>query len=78
MNIDIMANTVWLATLSHGLGTCIMGPRWTGLLRQRLGIPESKAILLSIAIGYPDFEARINNFPRARLPLDSCGRRHGF
>jgi nitroreductase len=78
MNIGIMAQTVCLAALSHGLGTCIMGPRWTGLLRQRLGISESKAILLSVAIGYPDFEARINNFPRARLPLDSWAHWHGF
>jgi nitroreductase len=41
-------------------------------------VPESKLIAYGIAIGYPDFEARVNNFPRTREPLESLVRWEGF
>ncbi len=80
MSIGIMAQTICLAAMSKGLGTCIMGRpvAWPNMLRELLGIPQSKAIVLSIAIGYPDKEARINNYPRTRLPLDSLAKWYGF
>lgn len=76
----IMAQTVCLTAMAHGLATCIMGRPviWPNILRELLGIPPSKAVLLAIAIGYPDPEARINNFPRTRIPLESWVHWHGF
>ena len=78
IGIGAMAQTVCLTALAQGVGTCVLGARWTSLLRERLDIPQSKVILHAIAIGYPETEARINNFPRTRLPLDSWVHWHGF
>ena len=78
IGIGAMAQTFCLTALAHGLGTCVLGSRWTSVLRELIDIPESKIILHAIAIGYADSEARINNFPRTRLPLESWVHWQGF
>lgn len=74
----IMAQTICLAALDYGLGTCItLRPvYWPDMLRELLGIPKSKLIVMAIAIGYPDYEARVNNFARTREPLDTFAHWH--
>lgn len=78
--VGIVSQTICLAALAYGLGTCIMGQTilWPDIYRELLGIPEGKPIATSIAIGYPDLEAPINTFPRPREPLDSLVRWHGL
>ena len=78
-DIGIMTQTIALATLPYELGTCIAGMAvfWPEILREMLGIPESKLIVTAIAIGYPDYEARVNNFARTREPLDAFAYWHG-
>ncbi len=78
--IGILSQTICLAALAHGLGTCIMGIPilWPEIFRELLSIPEGKPIVISIAIGYPDFEAPINTFPRPREPLDNLVEWHGL
>ncbi len=78
--VGIVSQTICLAALAYGLGTCIMGQTimWPEIYRELLGIPEGKPIATSIAIGYPDLEAPINNFPRPREPLDVLAEWHGF
>lgn len=77
--IGIVSQTICLAALAYGLGTCIMGQPvlWPEIYRQVLSIPEGKPIATSIAIGYPDPDAPINNFPRPREPLDTLVEWHG-
>jgi nitroreductase len=76
----IMAQTIALAALEHGLGTCItIRPvNWPEILREKLGIPSSKLILVAIAIGYPDNEDKVNSYPRQRDPLSSFVHWYGF
>jgi nitroreductase len=76
--IGIVSQTICLAALAYGLGTCIMGMPvlWPEIFRELLNIPEGKPIVTSIAIGYPDFEDPINTFPRPREPLDSLVKWH--
>ena len=78
-DVGIMAQTISLAAYTYGLGTCIMVRvlYWPEVLRELLGIPESKLILLALAIGYPNPEARVNNYERYRLPLDALAHWHG-
>ena len=78
--IGILSQTICLAALAYGLGTCIMGipVLWPEIFRELLNIPEDKPIVISIAIGYPDFEAPINTFPRPREPLDNLVEWHGL
>ena len=76
--IGIVSQTICLAALAYGLSTCIMGftVLWPDIYRELLGIPESKPIATSIAIGYPDLEAPINNFVRTRESLDALVEWH--
>jgi nitroreductase len=76
----LIAGTICLAAPTYGLGTCLMTAPvfWPDILRELLPIPESKVIVLSIAIGYPDSEAPVNNFERTREPFDTFAHWHGF
>ena len=80
MDIGIVSQTICLAALAYGLGTCIMGytVMWPDIYRELLGIPKGKPIATSIAIGYPDPDAPINTFPRPREPLDVLTDWHGL
>ena len=79
-DVGILMQTICLTALSHGLGTCIMGRPvdWPNNLREMLGVPQSKAMICGIIIGYPDTEDRANNVPRIRMPLEEWVSWHGF
>jgi nitroreductase len=76
----IMAQTIALAALHYGLGTCILirPVNWPDMLRELLGISESKLILVAIAIGYPDPEVLANTYERHRDPLNDFVHWHGL
>jgi len=78
--VGIASQTICLAALAYGLGTCIMGQTivWPEIYRELLGIPEGKPIATSIAIGYPDFKLPVNTFSRPRESLDTLLEWHGF
>ena len=80
LSIGAITQTICLAALAYGLGTCIMGipVLWPEIFRELLNIPKDRAIVTSIAIGYPDFRAPINTFPRPREPLDNLVEWHGL
>ncbi len=72
LGLGMVAQTIALAAQHFGLGTCIMSmvTYWPEVYREKLAIPDSSLIAFGIAIGYPDMNAKINNFPRTREPLD--------
>lgn len=80
LGIGIIAQTVCLASLAYGLGTCVTGRavETPNILRELLGIPHSKIIMCAIAIGYPDPGAKINRLVRTRIPPESWVHWHGF
>ena len=80
LDIGIMVQTISMAAPAYGLGTCLMSMPviWPGILREMLGIPESKLIALAIAIGYPDDDAVVNTFERNRESLDTLTKWHGI
>lgn len=79
LGIGMILQTISLAALAYGLGTCHTGRvvYWPNIVRELLDIPQSKMILHGIAIGYPVPEAPINNFVRQREPLDSMVHWYG-
>jgi len=79
-SVGIITQTICLAALSFGLGTCIMGGAvmWPDIYRDLLGIPEGKPLPASIGIGYPDDMAPINTFERVREPLETLAEWHGL
>jgi nitroreductase len=80
VSIGAVTQTICLAALTYGLGTCIMGipVLWPEIFRELLNISKDRAIVTSIAIGYPDPGAPINTFPRPREPLDRLVEWHGL
>jgi nitroreductase len=80
--IDIGAaiQTLCLAALAYGLGTCIQnqGVQYANMLRQVLHIPESKRIVTSISIGYPDFSHPANQVKTVREPVQNLSTWYGF
>ena len=80
VNVGLIVQTIALAALNYGLGTAILaaGVSYPDEVRRILKIPESKQLVIAIAIGYPDPEARVNSFRSSRVPLESVVTWHGF
>jgi nitroreductase len=79
MGLGMIAQTITLAALNFGLGTCIMSmvTYWPEVYRESFGVTDSKIIAFGIALGYPDLEANANNFPRTRESLENFVRWYG-
>ena len=73
LDIGALMQTICLTALSYGLGTCIedQGIRFPEILRKFAGIPESKRIVIAIAIGYPDPDFPTNKVQSQREKLEN-------
>jgi nitroreductase len=80
MNVGLVAQTISLAALSYGLGSIMLaaGAGYPDVVRRMLTIPESKQLVIAIAIGYPDPDAAVNKFRTERVPLSEICSWHGF
>jgi nitroreductase len=79
LDIGSVSQTICLTALEYGLGTCIesQGMKYPEVLREYAKIPDSKEIVTTIAMGYPnwDFPANKINTPRESLENNAtwCG-----
>lgn len=80
LDLGAVMQTICLAALHFGLGTCIedQGVEYPQVLREMLQIPENKRIFISIAIGYPDWDYPVNSLVSSRASLDDNTRWVGF
>ncbi len=80
LDIGAVMQSICLAALSHGLGTCIedQAAMYPQVMRDFAGIPESKRIVISIAIGYPDWDFPANKVDTAREAIDTITSWCGF
>jgi nitroreductase len=80
LDIGAIMQSICLSALSHGLGTCIedQAAMYPQVMREFAGIPESKRIVISIAVGYPDWDFPANKVESGREPIDSLTRWCGF
>jgi nitroreductase len=80
LDIGLLSQTIALTALAYDLGTCLMTTpvAWPEIIRGLLNIPDSKLLGLAIAIGYPEAEAKVNNFERTREPLEVFTHWYGF
>ncbi len=76
LDIGAIMQTICLAAWNRGLGTCIedQGVMFPQVIRKFTGIPESKRIMIGIAIGYPDWEFPANKLESTRESLESVVR----
>jgi len=79
-DIGAVTQNICLTALSYGLGTCIgnQGITYPEVLHQFTGIPESKRIIISIAIGYPNWDFPANKVVSTREPLEHITTWCGF
>lgn len=76
----MLAENIVLLATNYGLGTIpqIQAVQYPDVLRKALTIPDSKLIVLGIAVGYPDWDSPLNQFRSEREPLDKVAKWHGF
>ncbi len=79
-DIGLITQTICLAALNYGLGTCIgvQGIMYPEVVRRFTGIPESKRITIAIAIGYPDWDFPANKLESKRESVESITTWCGF
>ncbi|MFH1031803.1 MAG: nitroreductase, partial [Chloroflexota bacterium] len=73
----LFAQTLCLAAHSFGLGTCLqaMLAVYPDAVRQLLGLPKTKRLMIGISIGYPDLDAKLNSYQSTRMGLDEFVKR---
>jgi len=74
LDIGAVMQNICLAAVDFGLGTCIedQGVMYPDMLRQQVGIGQDKRILISIALGYPDWDFPANRLVTSRVDVDQC------
>ena len=76
LDTGAIMQTVCLLAHARGLGSCILAAsvRYPALIREIIPIPETRAVIIGVAVGYPDGEAPINQFTRERANPDEFTR----
>lgn len=76
----LISQTIMLLATEYGLGTvaAAQSVRCPDVLREKLGIPESKVIVLGILIGYADTDNPQYPVYSERVPMEEITRWRGF
>ena len=71
-DMGIFTQNIILAAHSLGLGSCIQASAacYPDAIRAFLGIPKTKLLLVAIALGYPNLEARIDAYRSTKKSLN--------
>ncbi len=79
-DIGSATQNICLAALNYGLGTCIanQGITYPEVLHEFAKIPESKRIVISIAIGYPNWDFPANKVVSERESIENITTWVGF
>jgi len=73
LDVGLVTQNIALAAPEFGLSTCIMRAivDYPKHLRKIVGIPESKRIMIGLAIGYPDWEHPITGIKTTREEIEN-------
>jgi len=73
LDVGLVTQSIVLAAPEFGLGTCIMRAivDYPERLRRVVGIPESKRIIIGLAIGYPDWDHPITGMETGREKIEN-------
>jgi len=80
MDIGAIMQTICLTALYYGLGTCIadQGIQYPDIIRRHADIPQTKSMLISIAIGYPNWDFPANHIETQREAVENLSAWYGF
>jgi nitroreductase len=73
LDMGAVMQNICLAAMEFGLGTCIedQGILYPEVLREQTGIPETKRLVIAIALGYPDPDFPANRIRSEREPAEN-------
>jgi nitroreductase len=76
VDVGVFVGYLVLAAAGHGLASCPIGlVRWyEDDVKDHLNIPESKSLVVSVALGRPQPEAPVNEFRSSRIELNEFVR----
>ncbi len=79
-DLGCLAQNLCLAAMEYGLGTCVeeQAIYYQRGIREVLGVPESKILVIGVAIGYPDDSFAANHVKSLREPVDTVTSWYGF
>ena len=71
-DMGLFSQSLILAAHSLGLGSCLQASvtNYAVAIREFLGIPETKQLIICISIGYTDDEAKLNAYRSVKLSPD--------
>jgi len=80
VDMGIAAENLMLAAWHHGVGTCALAApvAYPQVLRSLLNLPDSKKMVLAVAVGYPDTSHPAAAFQASREPAEALVTWHGF
>ena len=72
----MLTQTICLAALNKGLGTCILGAgiRFPDVVRRVTGMPATERLIISICVGYADWSNPVNKMDSKRDTIDGTVR----
>lgn len=73
LDMGLFLQSFTLAAHGAGLGTCMQASvsGYPDAIRECLGIPASKKLIVAMSLGYPDLEAPINTYKSTRMEVDA-------
>ncbi|GAB6269884.1 nitroreductase [Smithella sp. SC_K08D17] len=73
LDLGAVMQNICLAAMQFGLGTCIedQGVLYPEVFREHTGIPQTKRLMIAIAIGYPDLNFPANQIRSGREPAEN-------
>lgn len=80
VDVGIALQNLMLAAWHYGVGTCALAAAvlYPDVLRSLLDIPDSKRIVVGVAVGYPDLSSPMAGFRANRDPVEAMVRWYGF
>lgn len=71
-DLGLFAQNIILVAHSFGIGSCLqaMLAVYPDAVRDFLGIPNTKNLIIGISMGYPDLESKINDYRSIKIGVD--------
>ena len=76
LDVGLFIQSLCLAATDRGLGTAVLAAaiNYAEVVREVLGIPEDKRIIMGVAMGWPNPDSPVNRFQRQRPALGEIAR----
>jgi len=80
VDTGISLQSLMLAAWLYGVGSCALAAAvsYPDVVRSLLNIPQSKRIVIGVALGYPDLSNPAAQFRASRDPMEAMVTWHGF